>query len=703
MPEEVLNYENIPQGLIIEKYIKDMTNILHKLLPRLDFMELDAAIRYSVNKHFQNHDVIIDNNYTKRKAELDFVQLADQLIKGEVIMTTQGVLFQKHGTSKNPFYNFIQYLVDKRDEAKTEMKKYPKGSELYNKYNLQQLNYKVSCNALYGCAGNWSSVFYNLYLCTAVTGQGRGCISASITMFEGFLANNVKFNSLTEVFTFMNNICNDLKNPKLNRFKDIDVLDRSVSLEEAYLKIIRNCDWVFSDAARDAIWIYMSNLDQTELNAIYYKNNLYEFCKNTKVINLILRMLVNLKEPFLNPNKPPKEIEEDLNLLKDLMFEYVYYRHIWIDKLERVFTMTRDVVMITDTDSCIVTLDEWYRFIKQYTIGVPMAIKYTKEEIKQKANEWILKREAVASHNEYDFYNDKLVERKRVKYPFVIIEEDNLRFSIIDIMSYIVSQLILDYMVLFGENYNTMSGNRKCLLIMKNEFLFKSILLTNGKKNYTSIVNVQEGNQIPEDKQFDIKGMPIGKVGIPKSTADRLKKILEYDILRNDFVDQIDIIRSLATLEKEIYQSLKEKKKEYYKPARIKSMSYYDNPMIIQGIKASVAYNSIKSRDEEPIDLNERSTVLIIKTDINKKNVDNIAKEFPQHYLKMVELLKKKEFKNGITSIAIPINAVVPDWVIPFIDYTSIIEDNLKSFPLEELGISKQKNNTVVNSNIVEF
>ena len=83
---------------------------------------------------------------------------------------------------------------------------------------------------------------------------------------------------------------------------------------------------------------------------------------------------------------------------------------------------------------------------------------------------------------DYDFYNNKLVEAKRKKYPLVVIEEDSLRYSIVDIMSYVVSQLILDYMILFSENYNTYAEDRSCLLIMKNEFLFKSLLLTKGKR-----------------------------------------------------------------------------------------------------------------------------------------------------------------------------------------------------------------------------
>lgn len=696
--------QELPRGEIITKYKKDMISILSRIIPNMDLNELEQAVDYSIKKTFINHSVRVHNNYKNETVNTDFVKLCHYLLQHKAIMTTGGVLFHRHGEVKNPFYNFIQYLVDKRDYAKSQMKKYPKGSEEFNSWNLKQLNYKVSCNALYGCAGNWTSIFYNLYVCTAVTTQGRGCISASITMFEGFLANNVKFGSLTEALQFINNIVNDSK--KKNMFSDWDVLDRNISVEECFLKIMKMCgynSWVPNDKARDVLWDTINNLDQRSINLVYYKNNLYEFCNNKRISNLIILILQKLDKPFLNPNKIPKEVEYELVLLKDLLTEYVYYRHIWIDKIPRVYQMKRDVVLITDTDSCIVSLDEWYRFILAKTIGIPMKIKYTKEEIKEASDKVVLEYQQTEMKEEYDFYNDKLVEKKRLKYPFVVIEEDNLRYSIVDIMSYVVSQLILDYMVLFSENYNTYSKDRSCLLIMKNEFMFKSLLLTSGAKNYADLQLVQEGNIIPYDKQLDIKGLPIVKVGMPKSTSDSLKKILEYDILRKSFIDQVDIVRKFATLEKQIYQSIKDKKKEFHKPARIKSMGFYENPMGIQGIKASVAYNTIKDSNEPSINLDQRNSILIIKTDLNKKNVDLLLDKFPKHYLRAKELLEDKSFKGKCTSIAIPTNIDIPDWIIPFINYNEIIQDNLKNFPLTEIGMSKGDEKHITHTNILQL
>lgn len=700
------NNIDMPKGITIQKYKETMLYVMERVCPKLSRMEILDAIDYSINKRYKAGTARLHNNYTKTEVNMDFIKLANDLLNKKAIMTTEGVLFGKHGSVKNPFYNLIQYLADKRDEAKKEMKKYPKGSEQFNAWNLKQLNYKVSANALYGCAGQYSSIFYNLYLCTAITGQGRGCISASITMFEGLLGNNMRFESLTEVLQYIDNIVNDQKEERFSKFNDWDVLDRNITVEECYLRIMDICgtkNWIPSQEAREAIWNTICNLDQRCINVVYYKNNLYKFCENRRVINLILQMLTKMEEPYLDPNKVPETIDYELKLFKDLVFEYIYYRHMFIDKLPRVYEMQRDIVLITDTDSCIISLDEWYQFVLKYTIGIPMKIKYTQAQIDEESDKLIMQYRGNEPKYEYDFYDSKLVEAKRKKYPLVVIEEDSLRYSIVDIMSYVVSQLILDYMILFSENYNTYAEDRDCLLIMKNEFLFKSLLLTKGKKNYSTLQLVQEGNLIPEDKQMDIKGMPMSKVGTPESTAKRLEQILEYDVLRNSFIDQIDLVKKFTVLEREIYESLKNKSKDFHKPARIKSMNFYKNPMAVQGIKAAYAYNTIKDRSEEGINLEERNSVLIIKTNLTTKNINEIAKSHPEHCMRANELLKDPNYKAGITSIAIPSNIDIPDWIIPFINYTDIIQSNLRNFPLEELGISKMDSKNVTHTNILQF
>lgn len=707
---EDYSYESkIPKGMVIDKYKRSMYRILSRMIDdQLTPMEINEGINYSIAKRYEKVNAQIHNNYTNRTAEMDLVDLCDQIVNNNIIMTSQGFLFCKHGEKPNPFYNFIQFLLDMRAYAKNEMKKYPKGSEEWKSWNLKQNNYKVSCNAVYGCCGNYRSIFYNLYVCTAVTGQGRGCISASILFFEAFLADNVHFESLNEVMQFIDDVQQDQSLPINNKFRDEDTIDNSIRVEDCYLRIINICGtkekWIPTDEECKMIWRTICNLDQKTINRLYYKNNLYQFCNNSKIRNLIMSILIKLEKPFLNPLKAPKEVEYELELLYDLLYEYVYHRHLFIDKLERIYTMKRDVILVTDTDSCIITLDEWYRKVLPLTIGIPMNIKYTRAEIDKEVDKTILRLKKSIPEKEYDYYNDRLVDVKRYKFPLVVIEQDNLRYSIVNILSYILGKLIRDYMILFGENYQTGVDHRDCLLIMKNEFLFKSLFLTDGSKNYSSLQVVQEGNIVPEDKQFTITGMPMTKVGTPDEMKTKLQNLLEYDILRKSFVDQVDIIKKLTTMEKEIYQSLLEGSTIYYKPTRIKAMSSYATPMGQQGIKASYAYNYILDKDGEQINLSQRNSILIIKTDITKKNVDKILEEFPDKYIKIKELLDTDAYKNGITSIALPLDTNVPEWIKPFIDYNEIIQDNLRNFPLEELGITKMNNDSkITHTNIVEL
>jgi len=426
---------------------------------------------------------------------------------------------------------------------------------------------------------------------------------------------------------------------------------------------------------------------------------------------MILTMLSKLTLPFLDPNKPPKEIEDELHVFIDYIKEFVYYGYQIIDKLERVETMPRDVVLVVDTDSCIVSLEPWYRFILEKTKGIDMLVKhelldvvdYRKEdEFGERELPTIVDRIDYAY--DYDFYNEEIIKKERLVNPIHVIPQDGLRHSIINIMSYAISKLILDYMHKYTIMHQSAADNRKCLLIMKNEFLFKSILLTDGKKNYATIQEVQEGHIVPKKESLAISGLTLDKVGIAKSTSKELKRIIYEDILDSqEGVNQIDVLRNLAILERKIFDSIQNGETKYHKPARIKPISVYAMPMRIQGVKASVAYNALRNKGEEAIDLEKRNSILIIKVSIDKKAIGFLENEDNDKFKKMTALLESKEYKGSITAIAIPYGADIPKWVIKFIDTTTIIHDNLSSFPIEPLGISTLNNSSIPYTNILQL
>ena len=129
--------------------------------PHIDFKDLDNILDYSINKRLYNANAGISNSYkryidpeTKKFKDLfhefTLLQIADYIKKREPIVTAYGTMFRHHGEVPNPLATTIQSFLDLRGIHKKEMFKYPKGSEMFEKYNLLQSLDKIDCNGIYG-------------------------------------------------------------------------------------------------------------------------------------------------------------------------------------------------------------------------------------------------------------------------------------------------------------------------------------------------------------------------------------------------------------------------------------------------------------------------------------------------------------------------------------------------------------------------
>lgn len=92
------------------------------------------------------------------------------------------------------------------------------------------------------------------------------------------------------------------------------------------------------------------NRTQKELNRLYYKNNLYEFCRNEIIINKINDIVCSVTG-FVDNNNPPKHIEDKLLDLWNIISEYVFYNHQIPDRVYRLKHSKRKAVVVIDTDS----------------------------------------------------------------------------------------------------------------------------------------------------------------------------------------------------------------------------------------------------------------------------------------------------------------------------------------------------------------
>lgn len=705
----------IQNSITLDKYKQTMKECIKLYMPQVTESEMDMAIDYSINKRYKEKKASINNSYTNRTSNTTLLQLADYINERQPIVTAFGTMFQKHGKVKNPLATVIQEFLDKRVQDKKEMFKYPKGSEDFEYYNLLQLLDKIDCNGIYGVLGMFTALIFNVNIATSITAQGRSLISSAIMQFEMFLANNVKFGSLSEVMEFINNVVNE--KPE-RQYRDDMILDNPcVSPEDCFAKVILTCGyrWIPDENEMEVIWRTINNLGQEDLNRVYYKNNLYEFMSNRKMINLIRKILAELKEPFLNPLDPPEEAIPDLEILTSILMEYVYYHYQIIDRTDRTESMIRDVTLISDTDSAIISLDAWYRFILQHTSDMKLDISktvsdplyfYKKDEFGDVVDDRYMRGiQFFEPEYDYDFFDDELIEMEHITNPIQMLPQDNIRHSILNIMAYVLDKVNNDYMERYTKNNHSFAEGKKCKIILKNEFTFRRVLLTYVKKSYATLQERQEGEMVPEEKQLDIKGIAsMAKSSIAKSTRDELTKILLEDILKAPAIDQFRIVKKIGILEKKIINSLYDGSREFYKPLTIKAMGSYKDPMRIQGIKASVVWNALVDGTDLPkINLDERNAIDVAKVKLNVLTIPNLQEKWPDIYEKAIILMKDPNFKVGITSIAIPLDVKVPDWLLEIVDYNTIINDNIGGFVYESVGIQRGNRTDVNYTNILQL
>lgn len=548
----------------------------------------------------------------------------------------------------------------------------------------------------------YSCIFYNFYDAVSTTTQAKACNSAAGLFFESFMNNNVPFGSFEELLQFVYNVVHEKR-----RFMDAEVLDRDITLDECFFKLIHSCGfgWVPTMSECEILYEMLQSLSTDDLNRLFYKNHLFSFVENKKVMQAIIYMLCKLDTPYLNPNECPEIIKEELSIFYDLLYEFVYYDKQIIDRIEKMYSLIRSVSIIQDTDSCIVSYDGWYNFILDHTIGIPMKIKSTEMDLIKILED---KQEEAASYKQvedYDFVNEEKIMVDRLIDPMVIIPQDGLKYSILNILGYCTGNMVNDFMAKFAENSNTKRDNVPCLLVLKNEFTYYRILTMPAKKHYGGKLVLQEGNRVPDNMKasLDVKGIDaLRKTTINPTVQEKMKRVFYEDILCSTEVDQVAVLKHLALIENDIEESIARGEKVYYKPLKIKSISAYKKPMSIQGIKASIVYNALHEPGTEALDLNTQNSIDVVKVDINIRNVDRIQESHPYVYEKAMELMKTPEFANGIDCIAIPFNEPVPQWVISFVRTFEIISNNIGGFPLESIGLYRGTK-TGNKSNLIQF
>ena len=344
-------------NFVVENYRQNQLKNLKLIFPDCTDEFLLDVIDEDIRERFFNPQIRIHNNYTDKTAEWTLNKFLNWYDVKRPITTEHGTMYMPHNKALNIETELLSmFLSERKVEKKFMLKAKEKGDkQAAEMHNLRQKVLKILANSYYGCAGQASSVFYNLYVALSITGKGQSIISTAMTTFENFLTGSIKWRSIDEVLVFINNV-------KIMEKKDVRLNVAEITKEELFIRLkttckedIPNLDNVLKRA--------INNLTPEEITIVYYKNNLFSFMKQPSIMSHIEHIVRN-KNPFRTPEKVPPIIKPFLDELWESIEYYVFYNFVKFDKINILKNDEREAVLGVDTDSNFLGLYRHYKIIK---------------------------------------------------------------------------------------------------------------------------------------------------------------------------------------------------------------------------------------------------------------------------------------------------------------------------------------------------
>ena len=726
------------KSIFLKKYKKQMVSVMKSLTPEIEEKYIEKSIDEMINQNLCNPAVELDNNYTGENRKTTLLSVLDWVLERKPIIAGNGTFYKNQYEAMNPIAMMLKGFLTQRKLFKKNMFKIEDvESYQYKDLDRSQNNEKINCNSYYGASGAKSSAFYSTWSGPATTLTAQSVISTTETLFEGFIADNYQFINLTEAIEWCR------KNIKY--FKDQGEIDSFIRMRTPEDLVHRLHSHIIEkeEDDKEILYRYVYSLSDDDITMLYYKNNMMEFIKDHDYVqDLIVDIFSNVenleyadeedefwmtktylgkyreefvgkkgkdwnkfvnKQYFMDPNDVPDSVKGPMHELSQLMMKYVYAKYMAIDRIYRLRNFKRKVVTVIDTDSNILSLD---------TI-----VDYLMDD--------------VIKHQ--SFGRDHL----------------NNIYICINMLAYIITEAVTDILLVYGE-YSNVPEEFRPLYNMKNEFLFLKLVIGQAKKRYMSRISLREGNLINPPK-YDIKGFDFKKASCSEHAEKFYMKLIKKYILDPDEVDVKSILIELNKFKQSIIDSINSGDRTYLPNASAKELGAYKNPESEQSVRGVLAWNFLypdntielpskisllklnifKEEDIEDLKeshpdfyevimnniFNDETGIFIQKTwdpgvDYVPINDKEWYKLIPKKYQskwksqgakawnKYVDELKESGKpiyegswilkKRGMQVLAIPSNAKIPEWLQPYIDYTTLIDNILSPFmPVLEIFKSK--------------
>lgn len=643
---------------------KEWTNRMVRVM-EMKFPDMDKeTLRQYVSKVYQakikNTEARVYNSYEEISAGTTLVDLLDWIVAKKVLLAESGVMFFPKNIRRNVNVEIIkECMLDARKIHKKEKFKAMDAGDIFlaSVKDIQQLNDKKAANSGYGAEGEASSFLYNLHSAMSVTSCGRGQLSTACQCFENLLADNVKFFSVDEFYTFVYNILSEQDEWKYDTLSVIHKIPTKRDFVERFRKKFGHESLFVQKQIEDCY----DGLTPEQRIRVYYKTNLSEFLRFPKPRTLMTKIAYMEDVEFIDPNEIPKDLDKPVHKLVDMIIEFVGYKFGVFRYEDRTKYQPRAVTPIMDTDSNFINFGFLLDYIQEEII--PVRLKKDKSEV-----------------------------------------ANARKMRILNTLAVLISTAVAKTLYYYLGKANVAEEDRPHIN-MKNEYYYSRVITTYAKKSYIALMMRQEAHMFDPPK-LDVKGVNFFKSTASEKTSKFIyDKVLMEQLLmpKNGTPSLKDTYKTIYQFQRKITQEIAEGDMGYLKRSiKVKTEDGYANPMQIGQYKAVYIWNRI-CKDKDQIKL--PATVTLVKVKLRNKQDAAPLSSWPDIYARIMDLFDNdpavgdyidedgvKKKAKGINTIALPEDCdEVPKWLLSIIDVETLVEDNMKLFTqlYRPLGMSQ--------------
>ena len=576
------------------------------------------------------------SNMTQKNEVMTQEQFIDYFLNKPYILSGYATFYEDQSHSVNIGSSALKFLLDSRKVYKKKMEESEYGSDEYVYYKILQSTFKVLANSYYGILGEKNSVFYNPHVQNSITMTGQDLITTAIVTIENFLADNVKLNDADDLIRFITDTLSEKVDDQIMKYLDEPVTNSEL-LE--YLKSKVSSE--IPEAVAKKIESMVSRLTVEESNRLYYKNKTIEFMRDSSYLRRELSEILR----YEYTEKPAAEVKDRLAAFNKAIMTFCFSDMVFEDRFKRALKDDRKNVVVSDTDSAFINLDN-------YISGITKVLSLDPKDSAQ-------------------------------------------QMSITNVLISIVTGGLEKIFWKVTGNMGLLD-QYKPIISMKNEFLFKKLLLTRNKKSYAGLITAELGKLLGRS-QLDMKGLSIRKSSVAKTLRKQFTSILLEDVLSAESVDLRKIINKFDDLGLQIENSLKAGEITYTLPKNVEQIDGYKDPSMQEPVRGVLVWNALEP--EQPIVPPEKvNTVKLKAFDKDSPELKKLAETHPDKYATIMRVVfnegsdkpKIDISRFGLSIVAIPKSASkIPDYLIPLIDLQSMVSNNMTNgyIILESLGI----------------